>query len=117
MTPRAWIQLIGPAITLFGIALSIWGTFLLTRWYHIFGHPKKFAKAVSIITFLVLTNRMKEATQFIEVATEYGKKLNEEHRAQSMVGLCLIFVGFVVQAVGALCWEADMIWGIVTHCS
>jgi len=108
---RASIQILGPAVTLAGVLLSIWGTFLLTRWYHPFDF-RNFVKAAVHVTLLYIRGRSKEANEYIEAATKIGH-LNEERRARSMAGLLVIFAGFLLQAIGAVCWGADMAWGIL----
>ena len=110
LTTRDIIQLAGPAITIIGILLSIYGTYSLTSWYH----PLKlggFLFAVFKGTGWVLIGEKAKALQVTKAAMRLGAK--HERRARSLIGIYFIFVGFVLQAVGAFCWGADMLWGIL----
>jgi hypothetical protein len=104
-------QILGPATTLIGVLLSIWGTYLLTHWYHPFEFLD-FLKSVLQVTTMYMFGRRDRAMKIVRAATKFGG-LNEEKRYESLVGLCFIFVGFVLQAVGALCWGVDTIWGLM----
>jgi hypothetical protein len=108
---RTWIQFLGPVTTLIGVALSIWGTYLLTKFYHTF-KLLEFLASVCMIAFLFIVGKRQKARQLVLVATKFGK-LNSEERAVSLIGICLIFVGFVFQAIGAFCWGIDSVWGII----
>jgi hypothetical protein len=94
-----------------GVLLSVWGTYLLTRWYHPFRFWG-FLGSVLQVTGLFVTGRRERATSILRAAAKFGR-LNEEERAESLIGLCLIFVGFLLQAMGALCWGADVVWGLL----
>jgi hypothetical protein len=108
---RALIQVLGPVTTLVGVLLSVWGTYLLTRWYHPFGFLD-FIKSVFQVTALFIARRRRRAIDVTRAAARFGD-LNEENRAESLIGLCFIFVGFVLQAVGAVCWGIDTLWGLL----
>jgi hypothetical protein len=112
---RDIIQVSGPAITLVGIFLSIWGTFLLTRWYHTFDLPD-FLKCGVQVTIFVITGQSQRAFDLIRAVTKFGR-LNKERRPRSLAGLFMIFAGFVLQALGAVFWGVDMVWGILEKTS
>jgi len=112
MTTRGLIQILGPVTTFIGVAISIWGTYLLTRWYHTF-RPKDFLQVVFSAAFLVLTGRKEKALRFTRTTAKFGR-LNREKRAESLIGIYLLFVGFILQAIGAFCWGTDAIWSLVS---
>lgn len=110
---RVWVQVLGPATTLIGVLLSVSGTYLLTRWYHPF-KLKGFLGIVFRVTWLFITGQRDSAIQITRTATKLGR-LNREKRAESLIGLYLIFVGFLFQAVGALLWGADTVWSLLKN--
>ncbi len=93
------------------MVLSVCGTYLLTRWYHPF-KLFNFLLFIIQVTGLFIVGRTDEAIRRTEAATKIGR-VNKERRAVSLIGLYMIFVGFILQAVGALCWGVDAVWGIL----
>jgi hypothetical protein len=107
------IQILGPVTTFSGVILSIWGTYLLTRWYHPF-KLRGFLQFIFQVTGMFIVGRKVEAIHRTEVATKLGR-VNREKRAVSLIGLYLIFVGFIFQGIGAFCWGVDTIWGFLVR--
>jgi hypothetical protein len=113
---RGIIQIAGPVVTLAGILISVWGTFRVTRWYHTFSFAD-FLRCGVRVTFFVVTGQGESAVDLVKKVAKFGS-LNEDRRARSFVGVLMIFAGFVLQAVGAVLWGVDMVWGLMekAHC-
>jgi hypothetical protein len=116
-----------PVITLIGVAVSVLGTYLLTKKYH----PWRFADYLrhlvdSPMFAMVLFNKQSsmpgeeplaapkpdprlEELRLIVRASE----VNPERGTVSLVGIDLIFIGFVLQAVGAVFSLVDVVWNRV----
>jgi hypothetical protein len=106
---RHAVQLLGPAVTAAGIALSIYGTFLLTRWYHPFS-VTGFLSTLWNLVVLLLRGEAARVFEEAKTASRIGL-VNEEQRAESLVGIYFIFLGFVLQLVGTGFWALDEIMG------
>jgi hypothetical protein len=106
---RPLLQILGPTMTIVGLIISAWGSFLLTRWYHSFSFID-FLRMVARVSLFYASGRARTAELEAETMTNLTEK--HEERPKSLIGIYFIFSGFLVQAVGALCWGADVVWGI-----
>lgn len=118
----------GPIVALLGVGSSVWGTYLLTKWYHPFSETgfMEHLKDSPFLAMALLERKQKRiggetsqsearpsagerALQELEAVVELGA-INLEKRAVSLVGIDLIFIGFVLQAIGATLSLADVVW-------
>jgi hypothetical protein len=119
----------GPLITLVGVIVSVLGTYLLTKWYHPYtehGFVDHLLES-PLLAMIILqkgkqpipgeqaappspqeikAERMLKKLDRIAKVAEY----NKERRSVSLVGIDLIFIGFVLQGVGAVSSLIDVIW-------
>lgn len=91
MTPREWLQLSIPVLLLLGIAVSIWGTFLLTHWYHALRGTSILA-AIGSLLWYTLTFRPGRARAIAVTSVLIGQ-LNPENKAASLIGIGNNFSG------------------------
>ena len=104
-------------ITMFGIAVSAWGTYLMTLSLHPFdwdGFRDFVVDSPRFALALLEEQRMKisdmsranaRTLKDLETLSKLGS-VNPERRDISLVGVGLLFIGFVLQAVG-------LIWSMV----
>ncbi len=127
-TLHAVFSIGGPLVTLVGVAVSVLGTFLLTKWYHPYTEEGFLDHLMDTPLFVMAVLHKKnepipgEEIQRPERPTEAEKKLydlerisriaevNKERRAVSLVGVDLLFIGFVLQGVGAVSSLIDVSW-------
>lgn len=88
----------------------MWGTYLLTRWYHLFS-ATGFWSAIWRIIVLSAKLDMASFIREAEIATKLGS-VHPEAKAESLVGVYYIFLGFVLQLGGARFWGADALWSV-----
>jgi hypothetical protein len=119
----------GPLVTLIGVAVSVLGTYLLTKKYHPWT-PGDYLRHLSDSPFfaMALLERKHDAirSESLSQPSESDRKLEElrliaragevnpERGSVSLVGIDMIFIGFVLQAIGAVFSLADVAW---THIS
>jgi hypothetical protein len=119
----------GPLITLVGVVVSVLGTYLLTKWYHPYTEHG-FADHLLESPFLAMLILQKkslpisgEISQTPSPGEVRAEKLlkrldgvakaaeyNKERRSVSLVGIDLLFIGFVLQGVGAVSSLVDVVW-------
>lgn len=102
---RIIVRFAGPLVTLLGVGLGMYGTFLVSRFYHSF-RPKIFWITVFKTLWHFLTFRKSKAVNFIEIAVKVSLD-NKEDKPTTLLGYYLIFWGFAFQGLGALLWEID----------
>jgi hypothetical protein len=113
MSAKDSLELAAGIVGLAGVLVSIWGTFLLTRFYHPFG-PGSFLRTVAKATLHFMTGRQDKALARARLITKLGA-ITPEQKAKSLLGVYWIFVGFVLQGVAVALSLGDTIWGIVTR--
>jgi hypothetical protein len=126
---HSWVAMAGPVIALFGLVMSMWGTFLLTREYHPLGGKDFFRElADSPMAFLaILTagkgrnipgdadardpkpNPADQALDELKKTVQLAE-VRPEKRYLSLVGILMIFWGFLLQGLGTLASVVDIIW-------
>ena len=108
---RHAIQLLGPALTILGVLLSSWGTYRLTRWYHPFT-AGGFWTTIGRVVILSFRGEILKLLKEAEIATIFASS-NPEAKAESLLGVYYIFLGFILQLIGACFWGVDALWGIL----
>jgi hypothetical protein len=106
---RTFVQIAGPLLTLIGVALSIHGTYLLTRWYFYLS-GLGFLQTVLKFSWLLLTLRSSKAHEEVTFRGKMAES-KRESKADSLYGIYFIFLGFVLQAFGTLLWGIDVVMG------
>lgn len=126
---HASFSIAGPLVTLAGVIVSVIGTYLLTKWYHpyteggFFKHIQEAPFLAMILLQKPARNIPGEGPQIEAPQTEKARKrlakldriadlakVNDERRSVSLVGIDLIFIGFVLQGIGAVSSLIDVIW-------
>jgi hypothetical protein len=128
---HAVFAIAGPLVTLIGVVLSVWGTFLFTEFWHPFTGEDFFVhlKDSPILAMTLLRQVLRENREPIRgdasanpLPPDEGERkleelkvtaqlaVNEEKRYASLVGLDMVFVGFALQAIGAISSLADIAW-------
>jgi hypothetical protein len=126
---HASFSIAGPLITLIGVIVSVLGTYLLTKWYHPYTeHGFVDHLLESPLLAMIILQKQKPplpgeqpqtpSPQEIKAQKMLNKldgiakiaELNKERRSISLVGIDLIFIGFVLQGIGAVSSLIDVIW-------
>jgi hypothetical protein len=85
---------------LLSVSAGIVGTFWLTRLYHAF-KPVDFLRAVWSSVSHTARGHFLEALNEARVATRFGG-FQPENKAQSLVGVYWVFIGFVLQGIAGV---------------
>jgi hypothetical protein len=88
------------------MVLGVWGTLQISAPYHPFSVPGFVRHVLGVIWELCHGSR--RAMLRVKIASKLGA-VNEEDRAKSLVGVYLVFLGFVLQSIGAVLWSLDAI--------
>jgi hypothetical protein len=97
---RAWIEMGSAALTLCGVVAGVYGTFLMTKFYHPYG---LFGFLASVIRSGLhrITGQKKKQDLHLEIETAFGG-ITKEKRGESLYGIQWVFIGFFLQTVGAI---------------
>ncbi len=106
-------------VTMLGIAASVWGTYLMTMSLHPFDldgfrdfivDSPRFAMALIDERRARLAGRRSVTEKTLKDLKTIAKlaEVNPERRDISLVGVGLLFIGFVLQAVGFACSIIDI---------
>ena len=102
---RICVRVGAPVATGVGVILGVMGTFLICKPYHPFTVWGLVKHIVSLIPYAIRKGPS-QASGLVRTASVLSA-INEEDRAKSLVGVYLVFLGFVMQAFGALLWTID----------
>jgi hypothetical protein len=106
-------------LTMLGIAASVWGTYLMTMSLHPFDldgfkdfilDSPRFAMALIEQQRARVAGRSPATARALKDLQTVSKlaEINPERRDISLVGVGLLFIGFVLQAVGLACSIVDI---------
>jgi hypothetical protein len=106
-------------ITMLGIAASVWGTYLMSMSLHPFDvegfknfilNSPQFAMALLEEQRARTAGRSPATERVLNDLQTVSKlaEINRERRDISLVGVGLLFIGFVLQAVGVACSIVDI---------
>ena len=106
-------------LTMLGIAASVWGAYLMTMSLHPFDldgfkdfilDSPRFAMALIEQQRARVAGRSPATARALKDLQTVSKlaEINPERRDISLVGVGLLFIGFVLQAVGIACSIADI---------
>ena len=110
---KVFVHLAAPLATFIGVVLSAWGTYRLTLYY--FPFPRRrmdFWKSILRVSYYVGRLQIARAKRYVYLVARIGRN-RTENRVDSLVGLYLLFVGFVFQALGGLFWYVDSMMDVV----
>lgn len=99
------VHVLAPGATLLGVAVTVWGTYRLTKWYHPF-KGMGFLKSVVEICALVISQKRMAAKK---KAAMQWQLADAENKTDSVIGLDFVFLGFVLQGFGGLFWLIDSV--------
>jgi len=102
---RICVRVGAPVATGVGVILGVMGTFLICKPYHPFTVWGLVRHLRSVI-WCAIRKGPSQASGLVRTASRLSE-INEEDRAKSLVGVYLVFLGFVMQAFGALLWTID----------
>lgn len=113
------ILLSSALVTMLGIAASVWGTYLMTMSLHPFDvngfknfiiNSPQFAMALLEEQRARIAGRSPATERVLKDLQTVSKlaEINRERRDISLVGVGLLFIGFVLQAVGVACSIVDI---------
>lgn len=100
LSATAWntFSLIAAAL---GAVVGVLGTLMVANAYYP-GGVWDFLRSLPSFLGLALTFRRKRMHRRLEIAQRFAG-VNHEDRALSLMGICLVFLGFAIQLVGAVC--------------
>ncbi|HZE82385.1 MAG TPA: hypothetical protein VE604_15905 [Candidatus Polarisedimenticolia bacterium] len=100
------IKLGAAVFLLAGVAVAVYGTYLMTTAYHPF---KTFDLIKNVIRtfFRLSTFRWRKAKALITDVSNL--EVNKEDRAKSLMGVYFLFLSFVLQTVGAVLAVLDVV--------
>lgn len=105
---RFLVSLGAPLLSVIGVAVSAYGTYLVTRWYHAL--PKlDFARSAIRIAWLFVSGQKETALSLMSSAAELGDKFGAEDKRETLAGVYVIFFGLALQLVGDGLWILDVI--------
>jgi hypothetical protein len=113
MTAKDAVEIGSALLALAGVAAGIRGTFLLTRLYHSYD-VLSFIRTIVKVVGLTLIGDTRRTLARARAATKAGAFTPEE-KAESLVGVYWIFIGFVLQGVAVALSLGDTIWSIATR--
>lgn len=94
-------------LSLFGVALGMLGTYLMTTAYHPFAFSKLFPTILTVLKRFICM-QPKSAWALVQATAKAGDKLHKEQKALSLLGISLLFASFFTQAIGLALtlWDA-----------
>ncbi len=115
-----YLLLCSAILTMFGVAVSVWGTYLMTIFLHPFdlqGFLNFIADSPEYAMALLEEQRSRSseraasarALKNLETIAKLAA-VNPERRDISLVGVGLLFLGFALQAVGVIFSLIDLAW-------
>ena len=102
---RVCVRVGAPIATGVGVILGVMGTLLICKPYHPFSVWGLVKHIFSLIPYAIRKGQS-QASGLARTASRLSA-INEEDRAKSLVGVYFVFLGFVMQAIGALLWTID----------
>jgi hypothetical protein len=102
------VEIGGAVLSLLGVVVSVYGTYLMTKWYH----PYKwagFVKSVALSVWREIAGEGEKTARHNRVAALMAE-MTPENKAESLNGIHWVFFGFLLQAIGALLILGDVVW-------
>jgi hypothetical protein len=105
---KAFLEIGAAVLSLVGVIIGVWGTYLLTK----FTHPLGFwAFTVGVIQmFGRKLGGQGEYNKRVHDTAVILSRMRPEDKAESLHGLHWIFFGFILQTLGAVMAAVDAMW-------
>jgi|SRR5579864_43885 len=104
---KAFLEIAGAVLTLIGVAVGVYGTYLMTKFTQPFG-PLGFMKSMVRTVMLMLLGETDKKNHYVSVASTFAK-LKEENKGETLVGVHWVFFGFFLQTWGAILILVDVL--------
>jgi hypothetical protein len=104
---KTWIEIGGALLMLIGVLIGVYGTFLMTKFYHPYG-PLGFAVSLTRMLGRTLTGQQKKNEIHADVAAAFAD-LTPEKKGESLSGASWLFIGFFFQTIGAILTLIDIV--------
>jgi hypothetical protein len=104
---KACLEIGAALVTLIGVVIGVYGTYVLTMWTHPMGFWA-FNQSVLIMFARKIVGKDDMTARVNRVATKLAE-MKPENKAESLHGLHWIFLGFVLQTIGALLLAIDAV--------
>ena len=108
MTIKFVLDLGSQILLLTGLVVSIWGTFQLTRFYHSYDFASFTRETLKLIV-LTIFGKSDLVSLRAKVANQLGE-ITPEQKANSLIGIYWIFIGFVFQVLGTGTALCSVLW-------
>jgi hypothetical protein len=96
---KAVVEISAAALSLVGVLVGVYGTYVLTKWYHPFGWWS-FTMSIVVMFWRKITFAEAKSERVNKTAAALAG-MTPENRAESLHGLHWIFLGFLLQTAGA----------------
>ena len=105
---KAVLEITGAVLTLLGVVIGVYGTYLMTKFSHPFG-PLGFTISMARTISGMMFGERENTKRYIEIAGKFAA-LKEQDKGESFVGLHWLFFGFFLQTLGAILIMIDVAW-------
>jgi len=102
---RAVLEIGGAALTLLGVLIGVYGTFVMTKFYHPYG-PVGFLVSMIRMIGRMLVFQGKKNKEHVDVAAAFAE-LTPEKKGESLSGAHWLFLGFFLETLGAALITVD----------
>jgi hypothetical protein len=102
---KAWLEVGGAAFSLAGVLVGVYGTFVMTKFYHPYG-PVGFVVSMARMLGRLIIGQSKRNQEHSDVAAAFAE-LTPEKKGESLTGAHWLFIGFFLQTIGAFLIVAD----------
>lgn len=104
---KATLEVGGTVLTLAGVLVGVYGTFVMTKFYHPYG-PVGFVMSIMRMLGRLVIGRAKKNQEHADVAAAFGS-LTPEKKGESLSGAHWLFIGFFLQTGGAILIAIDTV--------
>ncbi len=105
---KAWLEISAAIFSLLGVIVGVRGTYLLTSWTHTYDWWN-FTLSIAKMFGRKLIFR-EDKNNRVEKTVAILAERNDENKAESLHGLDWVFLGFILQTVGAVLIAIDAFW-------
>ena len=96
---KAVLEISGAVLTLIGVVIGVYGTYIMTKFNHPYG-PLGFVKSMCRMLWRMIFFQEQKTVRHNAVAAKFAA-LRPEEKGESLSGIQWVFVGFVLQTIGA----------------
>jgi hypothetical protein len=106
---KAFLEITSAIFGLLGVVAGVYGTWVMTKWTHVYGFWGFLWNILTLLFHKADSQRRKN-----EIATKLAE-LEKEKKGESLSGLYFVFLGFVLQTIGAILLAIDAVWLNLFH--